>query len=136
MGRNPFISRDLQMKTENGEFLKEQLETLPDTIAKQERELWNKSKEKIGKDLVIKQIDLRTEIEVKDEKKPDGKNAYPNPLSRNIEIAKRIERNTQYQMLKKEMQEIADEVKEKEITISAMKRSFTAATVIPLLGLK
>ena len=115
-------------------LIKQHLEMLPEQIANKERELITKQKEIHSLELINKQIELKTEVAVTKEITPEKKKAYPNPISRKIELDTRIENNSNYQINDRNRIQLKEEIEEFEINIGFMKRTFRAALVLPLLG--
>lgn len=122
------------MTQQDRELIREHLETLPSAIASKERELISKNKDILALELINKQIELKTKIAINKEMTPENKKAYPNKDMRDQEFDTRIEANTNYQINRQNTEKTKEEIEDLKIVISQLKRQFTAASVIPMLG--
>ena len=116
------------------ELLRDNLGILPDKIMKRETELFELMTQIKEIEYLNKTTETATYNLVCSEKTTEGKNVYTNTKMRDEENNKRLQGNPDYLQKTDEIGKMNKELKEKEIHLSFLKRSFRAAEALVRRG--
>lgn len=118
----------------SAEQVKENLEILPEHIRKKEEQILARTFELTELNLMTKSTEIAEEYKVETELTTDGKKKFSNATQRKVELDKRLEGHNSYQEQKKKTEELIKQIKQLEIDLGFLKRTFRSAEAFSRLG--